>query len=127
MRRGKPLRRRTPLRSRLRRNDSAWRRECLERRGPQCRVTGCWRMDVQMDHLIPRSQGGPSVVENGLPLCREHHEMKTAHDLRVDPAWLGEDQILWLSDEGHAEWLLDGVVVGRHRKLFADGPDRRDT
>jgi hypothetical protein len=80
-----------------------------------------------MDHLIPRAQGGPSVVENGLPLCRVHHSLKTAHDLLVDPAWLDPDQIQWLADQGHAEWLLDGVVVGRHRRLFTDGPDRRET
>lgn len=59
-------------------------------------------------------------------MCREHHEMKTRHELLIDPAWLDEDQLMWLADQGHAEWLLDGVVVGRHRRLFTDGPDRRN-
>ena len=118
--------RRAKTQRKRRRNDAQWRQECLDLRGPQCRVTGCLRMtDVQVDHLIPRAHGGPSIAENGLVLCREHHEMKTNHDLLVDPTWLDPDQILWLSDNGYAEWLFDGVVVGSRRRIFADGPDRR--
>lgn len=119
------MKRSKPRWVRRRRNDAPWRQECLERRGEWCRVAGCPHpQPVQIDHLIPRSQGGPSVVENGLPLCRRHHDLKTAHDMLINPAWLDTDQVLWLADHGHAEWLLDGVVVGRHRRLFADGPDR---
>lgn len=108
------------------RNDSVWRAECLETRGAQCRVPSCLRMvDVQVDHLIPRAHGGPSVVENGLVLCRHHHEMKTNHELLVDPTWLEPDQVRWLSDNGYADWLVDGIVVGTRRRIFADGhPDR---
>lgn len=119
---------RGPSKSQRRRNDAAWRAECLERRGNWCRVPGCRHpQPVQMDHMISRAQGGPSVVENGLPLCRVHHEMKTNHDLLIDPAWLDHDQIDWLGEQGHAEWCVDGVVVGRHCRLFADGPDRRNS
>jgi hypothetical protein len=82
-------------------------------------------MPVQMDHLIARGQGGPSIVENGTPFCRVHHQQKTDHLLLVDPGWLDPDQVRWLADEGHAEWLADGIVVGRHCRIFADGqPDR---
>jgi hypothetical protein len=78
-----------------------------------------------MDHLIPRAQGGQSVPGNGLPLCRVHHRMKTDHLLLIAPEWLDPRHVLWLSDEGHAEWLVDGVVTGRHCRIFADGqPDR---
>jgi hypothetical protein len=109
-----------------RRNDGPWRREVMEVRGPQCRVTGCGRMlDLHAHHIIHRSMCGPSIVQNGMPLCEEHHAMVHAYELRISPEWLDADQIEWLSDEGHAEWLFDGVVVGRHLKLFADGPDRR--
>jgi hypothetical protein len=105
-----------------RRNDSGWRAECLEARGDQCRVPDCPHpRPVQMDHLIARAQGGPSVVANGTPLCRVHHEMKTDHLLLVDPAWLDPDQVQWLADEGHAVWRPeDGVVTGRHCRIFAD-------
>lgn len=113
-------------RKKRRRNDSQWRADCLELRGEWCRVPECPHpQPVEMDHLISRGQGGPSVVQNGLPLCRVHHQMKTDHLLLIAPEWLAADMILWLSNEGHAEWLYDGIVVGRHRKIFADGtPDR---
>lgn len=115
-------------RRRPRRNDGPWRREVLEVRGPQCRVSWCGRMtDIQVHHIIHRSMCGPSVLENGMPACRDHHAAIHAAELLIDPAWLDHDQIEWLADKGHAEWLLDGVVVGRHRRLFTDGPDRRET
>jgi hypothetical protein len=54
-----------------------------------------------------------------------HHQKKTDHLLLIAPEWLDADMILWLSDEGHADWLIDGTIVGRHCKIFADGnPDR---
>lgn len=112
--------RRAASRSQQRRNDSAWRTACLEARGELCRVPGCphpW--PVQMDHLIPRAQGGPSVVENGLPLCLLHHLAKTEHRLRIRRGWLDADQVAWLEVEGHARWLLDGTVAGAHCRLFA--------
>jgi hypothetical protein len=113
-------------RKKRRRNDSQWRADCLEVFGDWCRVPWCPHpQPVEMDHLIPRSQGGPSVVGNGIPWCRVHHRMKTDHLLLIAPEWLHPLHVRWLSDEGHAEWLVDGFVTGRHCKLFADGhPDR---
>jgi 5-methylcytosine-specific restriction endonuclease McrA len=113
-------------RKKRRRNDSQWHADCVEVRGDLCRVPDCpFPHPVQMDHLIPRSQGGPSIVANGTPFCRAHHQMKTDHLLLVKPEWLDADQIKWLSDEGHAEWLDDGTVAGRHCTIFDDGqPDR---
>lgn len=126
--------------------DATWRKQVLALRGSYCRATAHLTLihpaelnpaqrkmlaecgataGIEIDHMIPRRPSTRWAVPNGLPLCRVHHAMKTAHDLLIDPAWLDDDQILWLSDQGHAEWLLDGVVVGAHRRLFADGPDRR--
>lgn len=112
--------RRAASRSQQRRNDSAWRAACIEIRGDLCRVPGCLRpWPVQMDHLIPRAQGGPSVVANGTPWCEFHHRAKTEHQLRIHRDWLDPDQITWLEEEGHARWLEDGSVAGAHCRLFA--------
>jgi hypothetical protein len=106
-----------------RRREAQWRHRVLEARGTQCRAAWCVRMtDVHAVPLVPH--GGTFHPANGLPLCRRHRELK-ADGLLVDPSWLDADQVEWLADEGHVEWLLDGVTVGRHRRLFADGPDRR--
>lgn len=121
------LTRRTSNRRGNRRNDAQWRADCLELRGDWCRVPHCPHpQPVQMDHLIPRAHGGPSVVENGWPVCRRHHELKTGHLLLVDPTWLDLDQRIWLRDHNYVTWLLDGVAVGTRRRIFADArPDHR--
>lgn len=112
--------------NRNRRNDSQWRSDCLAMRGEWCRACG-GNVHVQMDHMIPRGQGGPSVVENGLPLCgafgRGCHDRKTAHLLLVKRGWLDSDQVAWLELAGHAIWLPDGTVAGRHNVLFAAADD----
>lgn len=105
-----------------RRNDAPWYRECVAAHGDTCVVPGCGR-PAQMDHLIARSQGGPSVVANGLPLCGDfdngHHAAKTAGVLKIRYEWLSPTHREWLSHNGHATWLPDGTVAGRHRRQFA--------
>lgn len=96
-----------------------WRLEVADLRGLFCRVPGCvtdgW---MECDHLIPRSQQGPSVVQNGVFWCKHHHDEKTAHRLKIEPAWLDADQIAWLKAEEHAWWDDQGEVYGQHRRLF---------
>lgn len=108
--------------NRTRRNDSKWRSDCLAERGAWCRACG-GTVHVQMDHVIPRAQGGPSVIENGVPLCgafgRGCHDRKTAGRLKIRREMLDPDQIAWLELAGHAMWLPDGTVAGRHNVLFA--------
>jgi hypothetical protein len=119
-----------------RRDDSAWREECLGRRGRYCRacpsalqvpgvvvgnkIAGFRGMPIplEIDHVWPRSQGGPSVLENGLVLCRKHHGEKTAGRLRIEPGWLDADQVAWLADVGWVEWQADGQPRGRGWRHF---------
>lgn len=106
----------------VRRNDSGWRQQVLEARGERCRSCGTTR-DVQVDHVVPRSQGGPSVVENGTPLCGPFgngcHPAVTEKRLLIQPEWLDDDQIAWLEENGHVWWDEEGEVYGRLRRSFA--------
>lgn len=109
-----------------RRDDGPWRNACIAEYGDSCR--NCGRYGCQMDHMVARSQGGPSVVPNGLPLCPPCHAAKTAGTLRIQLEWLTAEQVAWLAAGGpegpHAVWdPVTGVVSGRHTKVFAD--DRR--
>jgi hypothetical protein len=115
-----------------RRNDAPWRNACIALYGDCC--ANCYATGCQMDHMIGRGQGGPSVVENGLPLCGPGsslspfpggcHQAKTDGKLKIRPEWLWPDQVAWLAENGHATWHPDtGEVSGRHMKVFAD--DRR--
>lgn len=108
-----------------RRNDAGWRAECEAKRGLVCR--GCGDTNhVQMDHIWPRSQGGPSVVENGLPLCGEFsrntpggcHPAKTAGRIVIEFSWLDPDQVAWLAAVGWVAWDADGQPRGRGWRHF---------
>lgn len=101
-----------------RRNDAPWRKEVEAKRGRYCRA--CLTSHrLQADHIKPRSQGGPSVVENGMLLCEEHHTAKTNGELRIQRDWLDEDQIVWLREQGWVWWDDDdGEVYGRGRNHF---------
>lgn len=115
------MRRRKP-----RRNDSGWRAEVIARRGGFCRSCGDTG-HVQADHIWPRSQGGPSVVENGLMLCGEFsrntpggcHPAKTEHRMLIERSWLDPDQIDWLRDVGRVWWDADGQPHGQGWRDFA--------
>jgi hypothetical protein len=105
-----------------RRNDSTWRRDCLREWGNTCKIPDCPHLGdpVQVDHLIPRAHGGPSVVENGWPLCRTHHQQKTDHLLLIDPRWLTLRHRVWLRDNHYATWRHDGLVTGSRCRIFTD-------
>lgn len=114
-----PARAQAP-RKRPARNDGPWRRECIAAYGEWCRK--CGKREVQMDHMIPRSQGGKSVVENGLPLCPEHHQMKTDSQMVIEYRWLTSAQRAFLASERWVDWDDDGQPFGRGHKHF--GPRR---
>lgn len=104
-----------------RRNDAPWRLECIAARGNYCRACGHYG-DVQVDHIKPRSAGGLSVVENGLPLGGPFscacHDAKTAHRLKLRRDMLDPDQIAYLADIGWVWWTDDGEVWGLGRDDF---------
>ncbi len=101
-----------------RRNDGPWRNEVMETFGSWCRC--CKRNgDVQADHMRPRSQGGKSVVGNGLPLCDQCHRNKTEHRMLVRPEWLEPQHFTYLKESGWAWWDEAGEVYGEGRKSFA--------
>jgi hypothetical protein len=125
----KPLARsRAPKATKKARNDSPWRAEVERRRGLYCRACGDVT-SLEADHIWPRGQGGPSVVENGGFLCgpwsrcssfdggchKAHTEMK----LLWRKEWLDDDQIEWLKEVGYVWWDEDGVPQGRGARRFA--------
>lgn len=75
-----------------------------------------------MDHIKPKGQGGKSDVENGLPLCEEHHRMKTDSEIVIEWAWLDPDQLEYLARVGWVDWDAEGKPLGRGWKHFGDRP-----
>lgn len=59
-------------------------RTALEARDPTCVVPGCGtRHGLEIDHIIPFAEGGPTRLENLARLCRWHHAQKTHHGWRL--------------------------------------------
>jgi hypothetical protein len=53
-------------------------RTALELRDPVCAVPGCHAsLNLEIDHIIPFAQGGPTTLDNTVRLCSFHHDQKT--------------------------------------------------
>lgn len=102
-------------------NDSLWRQQCIAARGETCRSCGTSQW-IQMDHICPKSQGGKSEVENGMPLCQECHRRKTDSEILTEWAWLDPDQLVYLAQIGWVDWGEKGEPHGRGWKHFASRP-----
>lgn len=76
---------------RLGRRRRAWsvaqRRAVTVRDGGRCRFPGCLHRMVDVHHIVPWEDGGQTDVDNGLLLCRRHHELAHAGwTITGDPA-----------------------------------------
>jgi hypothetical protein len=47
----------------------------------KCRYSGCTRQELQVHHIIPRSQGGKDTEWNMITLCYYHHDLITRNKL----------------------------------------------
>jgi 5-methylcytosine-specific restriction endonuclease McrA len=61
-------------------SESKWSgiKDVLLELDPHCKVCGVKgdASTLDLDHIVPRSQGGPNRASNGQLLCREHHAEK---------------------------------------------------
>ena len=59
-----------------------WRklRLIILRRDPICMSSGCERPSEEVDHIVPRAQGGADSGANLQGLCKTHHSRKTARE-----------------------------------------------
>ncbi|HAM54094.1 MAG TPA: hypothetical protein DCQ64_01235 [Candidatus Rokubacteria bacterium] len=54
------------------------RARVLERAGGRCEVLSCRQPTHEVHHVVKRSQGGPHAPDNGVALCRVHHDQTDA-------------------------------------------------
>ena len=106
------------------RSDAEWRRAGEERYGAFCRSCGSSK-HVEADHMKPRGQGGKNHVENLLFLCGAWgdcagHDRKTAGVLKIDRAWLTDEQVQYLDDVGWVRFYPDGAIMGGGWRHFTD-------
>jgi hypothetical protein len=54
-------------------------RQAIIERDRVCVVPGCGiAKGLEIDHLVPFAQGGPTSIDNLQRLCKHHHRLKTA-------------------------------------------------
>jgi hypothetical protein len=59
-------------------------RSALEARDPTCVVPGCdVRQELEVDHVVPWADGGPTALANLARLCHWHHYLKTHRRYRL--------------------------------------------
>ncbi|MGH9033635.1 MAG: HNH endonuclease signature motif containing protein, partial [Acidimicrobiia bacterium] len=59
-------------------------RRALEAKYPACGVNGCANdRFLQIDHVTPVGDGGPTSVANTWRICPHHHDLKTHHGWRA--------------------------------------------
>jgi hypothetical protein len=76
-------------------------RTALVERDPECVVPGCGtRHGLEIDHLVPFAEGGPTAIDNLARLCHWHHYMKTHHGYLVDG---GPGTWAWVAPVGCAQ------------------------
>ena len=65
-----------------------------------CTFPGCGRraLDCDIDHIIAREHGGPSIPGNLHHLCRKHHRMK--HTSRWKLTRADDGTTTWTSPTG---------------------------
>lgn len=62
---------------------AAWRRLRVSYLAayPYCQWPRCQELATDIDHILPRSQGGTDLWDNLQGLCHKHHSSKTATEL----------------------------------------------
>lgn len=95
--------------------------------GGSCVV--CGDRSVQLDHVIPKSQGGLYVPGNGVPVCSPWsqasefnngcHDAKTNGRLQYRRDQLNPVTIEHLAERGWVTWGPDGQPHGRGWRHFA--------
>ncbi|MEX2623009.1 MAG: DUF222 domain-containing protein [Acidimicrobiia bacterium] len=84
-----------------RRRPSVGQRRSVETRNPTCVFPGC-RMPApacDLDHRIPWAQGGPTTVDQLVPLCRHDHRIRHQTGWKHQPLPGGDHH--WTSPLGH--------------------------
>lgn len=50
------------------------------RRYPICRLPECYAVATEVDHIVPKAQGGDDSMDNLQGLCKRHHSQKTMRE-----------------------------------------------
>jgi hypothetical protein len=95
-------------------------RTALVFRDTTCVIPGCGaRTRLEIDHIVPFTDGGPTTLDNLCLLCHHHHFLKTFEDWTLERTGTGRD--------GRPTWrFTPPVPFGQEPGLGIDTPEARD-
>jgi hypothetical protein len=101
-------------------------RRALEQRDRVCVVPGCGvASGLEIDHLVPFAQGGPTSIDNLQRLCRHHHRLKTTGRATLTRRETADGpQFGWLPRTDDATVVPAATVIGSTASRGADPPQR---
>lgn len=106
-------------------NDAEWRKAVFALYGSRCRLrgvgteVGLCRGRLHCHHIRYKSQGGASVLGNGIPVCDFHHSMVHARRILIPKYVLEQVTLDHLRISGWVDWDGDGIPFGRGFRGFA--------
>ena len=94
-------------------------RSALIERDRTCVVPGCGvRSGLEIDHLVPFAEGGPTELDNIALLCHHHHFLKSYEGWTLERTGAASD--------GRPTWSFEGPVpFGKEPGLGIDTPEGR--
>ena len=100
----------------------------------RCEVNDRDHPAQDVHHVVPRSLGGPDVLENLIAICRHHHDQVDQPFIRgrLVIAPLGEERFAWAIVRKATKWeedpfsrwaaLLSKMLLARTRQASSCGP-----
>lgn len=83
---------------------------------PACAYCGKWHEKLTLDHLVPKSKGGPHYAKwNLVPACREHNGAKG--DLPVFEFWRPLDCWTPQREEILVTWVYANSFISAHTDI----------
>jgi hypothetical protein len=95
-------------------------RTALVFRDTTCVVPGCLAQTrLEIDHVVPFTEGGPTTLDNLALLCHHHHFLKTFEGWVLERTGMGDD--------GRPTWRFEPMPpFGQEPGLGIDSPEGRD-
>ena len=97
--------------------DPPWklvRSKIKQKFGGVCAYCAAPSLSLTLDHVVPKSKGGPTTWYNLIPACYECNQSKSNHDLST---WYRE-QPFW--DPGRETKILQEYTEGHHHRYGID-------
>lgn len=80
-----------------------------------------FRTDLELHHIVPRSQGGDDVIQNLVPLCQQCHRVLEDHATGWEHVAYAVRQFVW-NRQSRLNYVTDKIGVERFDRRYPHPP-----